>query len=202
MQDAARTRVEVLPYGVQRMVELAVALALRPKLLLLDEPAAGVPRADVGIIFEAIAKLPASMAVLLVEHDIDLVFRFATRIAVLVSGSMLVEGTPKEISEHPEVRRLYLGAEAMPEAILELANVTAGYGRTVILEDVSLSLRQGAALAVLGRNGVGKSTLMRTIAGHTTLHEGRILSSRASDVARDGAVAACQARPGVRAAGA
>jgi branched-chain amino acid transport system ATP-binding protein len=71
-----------------------------------------VPRADVGIIFEAIATLPASMAILLVEHDIDLVFRFATRIAVLVSGSVLVEGTPKEISEHPEVRRLYLGTHA------------------------------------------------------------------------------------------
>ena len=112
LEDAARTHVEVLPYGVQRMVELGIALALRPKLLLLDEPAAGVPRAEVGIIFEAIARLPASMAVLLVEHDIDVVFRFATRIAVLVAGSILVEGTPKEISEHPEVRRLYLGTHA------------------------------------------------------------------------------------------
>lgn len=109
LTDVARTRVEVLAYGVQRMVELGIALALRPRLLLLDEPAAGVPRAEVGIIFEAIASLPASMAVLLVEHDIDIVFRFATRIAVLVAGSILVEGTPKEISEHPEVRRLYLG---------------------------------------------------------------------------------------------
>ena len=112
LADVARTRVEVLPYGVQRMVELGIALALRPRLLLLDEPAAGVPRAEVGIIFEAIAQLPASMAVLLVEHDIDVVFRFATRIAVLVAGSILVEGTPKEISEHPEVRRLYLGTHA------------------------------------------------------------------------------------------
>jgi branched-chain amino acid transport system ATP-binding protein len=112
LEEAARTRVEVLPYGVQRMVELGIALALRPRLLLLDEPAAGVPRAEVGIIFEAIARLPASMAVLLVEHDIDIVFRFATRIAVLVAGSILVDGTPKEISEHPEVRRLYLGTHA------------------------------------------------------------------------------------------
>jgi branched-chain amino acid transport system ATP-binding protein len=109
LADVARTPVEVLPYGVQRMVELGIALALRPRLLLLDEPAAGVPGAEVGIIFEAIAQLPASMAVLLVEHDIDVVFRFATRIAVLVAGSILVEGTPKEISEHAEVRTLYLG---------------------------------------------------------------------------------------------
>jgi branched-chain amino acid transport system ATP-binding protein len=107
--EVAATRVEVLPYGVQRMVEIAIGLALRPKLLLLDEPAAGVPRAEVGIIFDAIAQLPASLAVLLVEHDIDLVFRFASRIAVLVAGEILVEGTPQEISEHPDVRRLYIG---------------------------------------------------------------------------------------------
>ena len=105
----AQTPVEILPYGVQRMVELGVALALEPALLLLDEPAAGVPRADVGIIFEAIGRLPASMAVLLIEHDIDVVFRFATRVAVLVSGAILVEGTPAEISQHADVRALYLG---------------------------------------------------------------------------------------------
>jgi len=109
LQDAGRSRVEVLPYGVQRMVELGIALALQPRLLLLDEPAAGVPRADVGIIFDAIGKLPASMAVLLIEHDIDVIFRFATRIAVLVSGAILIEGTPGEISSHAQVRAMYLG---------------------------------------------------------------------------------------------
>ena len=101
--------VEVLPYGVQRMVELGIALALEPKILLLDEPAAGVPRADVGIIFDAIEKLPPSMAVLLIEHDIDVVFRFARRVVVLVSGEILVEGTPSQISEDAQVRALYLG---------------------------------------------------------------------------------------------
>jgi branched-chain amino acid transport system ATP-binding protein len=110
--DFARTLVEVLPYGVQRMVELGIVLALEPKLLLLDEPAAGVPRADVGIIFDAVARLPASMAVLLIEHDIDVVFRFASRIAVLVAGAILVEGTPREIAAHSEVRALYLGEHA------------------------------------------------------------------------------------------
>jgi branched-chain amino acid transport system ATP-binding protein len=109
LQDVARTRVEVLPYGVQRMVELGLALALEPTLLLLDEPAAGVPRDDVGIIFEAIAKLPTSLAVLLIEHDIDVMFRFATRIAVLVSGAILADGTPAEISQDAQVRALYLG---------------------------------------------------------------------------------------------
>ena len=109
LDDDRRRRVELLPYGVQRMVELAIALALQPRILLLDEPAAGVPAADVAVIFDAIAQLPASMAVLLIEHDIDIVFRFATRIAVLVAGQILVEGTPAEIREHAEVRALYLG---------------------------------------------------------------------------------------------
>lgn len=109
LEHEPRRAVEQLPYGVQRMVEIGVALALAPTILLLDEPAAGVPRSEVGIIFDAVARLPASLAVLLIEHDIDVVFRFATRIAVLVAGEILVEGTPREISEHAQVRALYLG---------------------------------------------------------------------------------------------
>jgi ABC-type branched-subunit amino acid transport system ATPase component len=109
ISDSARTPIEVLPYGLQRMVELGIALALEPRILLLDEPAAGVPRAEAGVILETIGNLPKTMAVLLIEHDIDLVFRFASRVTVLVSGSILVEGTPKEISEHEGVRALYLG---------------------------------------------------------------------------------------------
>jgi branched-chain amino acid transport system ATP-binding protein len=109
LEREPRRPVEVLPYGVQRMVELGIALALEPKILLLDEPAAGVPRADVGIIFDAIEKLPPSMAVLLIEHDIDVVFRFARRVVVLVSGEILMEGTPRQISEDAQVRALYLG---------------------------------------------------------------------------------------------
>ena len=109
LEHEPRRPVAVLPYGVQRIVELGIALALEPTLLLLDEPAAGVPRDEVGTIFDAIARLPTSMAVLLIEHDIDVVFRFARRIAVLVAGEMLVEGTPGDISEHAQVRALYLG---------------------------------------------------------------------------------------------
>jgi ABC-type branched-subunit amino acid transport system ATPase component len=109
LSDTARTPIEVLPYGLQRMVELGIALSLEPRILLLDEPAAGVPRAEAGLILETIGNLPTSMTVLLIEHDIDLVFRFARRVTVLVSGSILVEGTPKEISEHEGVRALYLG---------------------------------------------------------------------------------------------
>lgn len=107
--DHAGRPVEVLPYGIQRMVELALALALEPAILLLDEPAAGVPRDEVGVIFDAIARLPGDMAVLLIEHDIDVVFRFASRVTVLVAGAIYAEGTPEEISEDAGVRALYLG---------------------------------------------------------------------------------------------
>ena len=109
LRDEGRRRVELLPYGIQRMVELAIALALEPTILLLDEPAAGVPAAEVGVIFDAINRLPASMAILLIEHDIDVVFRFARRVVVLVAGEILVEGTPAEIRDHAQVRSLYLG---------------------------------------------------------------------------------------------
>ncbi|MBI3050152.1 MAG: ABC transporter ATP-binding protein [Acidobacteria bacterium] len=109
LDDHAGRPVEVLPYGIQRMVELAIALALEPVILLLDEPAAGVPRGDVGLIFQAIERLPQEMAVLLIEHDIDVVFRFARRVTVLVAGEIYAEGTPQEVRDHAGVRALYLG---------------------------------------------------------------------------------------------
>jgi ABC-type branched-subunit amino acid transport system ATPase component len=116
LEDERRRRVELLPYGIQRMVELALALALEPTILLLDEPAAGVPAAEVGVIFDAIALLPVSMAILLIEHDIDVVFRFARRVIVLVAGEVLVEGTPAEIRDHAQVRALYLGESGLSRA--------------------------------------------------------------------------------------
>jgi branched-chain amino acid transport system ATP-binding protein len=106
--DAARL-VRELPYGRQRLVELAVALGLEPKVLLLDEPAAGVPSTESGIIVDAIESLPQDIALLIIEHDMDLVFRLAKRITVLVQGTILVEGTPPEIAADPRVREVYLG---------------------------------------------------------------------------------------------
>ena len=101
--------VRELPYGKQRLVEIAIALASDPSVLLLDEPAAGVPGGESGIILDVIARLPEQMAVLMIEHDMDLVFRFARRITVLVRGAVLVEGTPEEIAADPRVREVYLG---------------------------------------------------------------------------------------------
>jgi ABC-type branched-subunit amino acid transport system ATPase component len=107
--DAGR-RVGELPYGRQRLVEIAIALGLNPRVLLLDEPAAGIPSAESHILLEAIAGLPKGIAVLIIEHELDLVFRFARRITVLVSGAIFAEGTPAEIAANREVRAVYLGS--------------------------------------------------------------------------------------------
>ena len=101
-----------LAYGQQRLLEIALALATRPKVLLLDEPAAGVPREESAELFAAIAGLSKDITVLFIEHDMDLVFRFASRIIVLVGGRVLIEGAPQEIAADPRVREVYLGGEA------------------------------------------------------------------------------------------
>jgi branched-chain amino acid transport system ATP-binding protein len=98
-----------LAYGKQRLLEIALAMAARPRILLLDEPAAGVPEDESGELFEAIAELPQDISVLFIEHDMKLVFRFSRRISVLVAGQILTEGTPAEIGADPRVREVYLG---------------------------------------------------------------------------------------------
>ena len=109
LADDARTPVQDLPYGRQRLVEIAIALGLKPKVLLLDEPAAGVPSQDSGRILEVLGTLPGDIAILIIEHDMDLVFRFAQRITVLVQGQVLLEGTPEQIAADRRVRDVYLG---------------------------------------------------------------------------------------------
>ena len=107
-EDAA-VRVADLPYGKQRLVEIAIALGLRPRVLLLDEPAAGVPSEESSRILATLDKLPSGIAILIIEHDMDLVFRFARRISVLVQGQVLVEGPPDEIARDRRVHEVYLG---------------------------------------------------------------------------------------------
>jgi ABC-type branched-chain amino acid transport systems, ATPase component len=109
LSDVAHVQAQLLPYGRQRLLEIAVALALRPKILLLDEPAAGIPTAQSNVILDIIATMPKEIAVLLIDHDMDLVFRFAQQISVLVQGSILVEGAPGDIATDPRVREVYLG---------------------------------------------------------------------------------------------
>jgi branched-chain amino acid transport system ATP-binding protein len=100
---------ERLAYGEQRLVELALALALRPQVLMLDEPMAGVPQGEGHRLLAALDSLPPSLAVLIIEHDMDLVFRLASRIIVLAEGAVLAEGSPDHIRQHPQVRAAYLG---------------------------------------------------------------------------------------------
>ena len=148
---------------------------------MLDEPAAGVPRDESKELFAAIAGLSRDITVLFIEHDMDLVFRFASRVIVMVGGRVLLEGTPQEIAADPRVRAVYLGNrmkprhEPMTEPLLALRDVRAGYGSAVVLDGVSFELPERGGLAVLGRNGVGKSTLLLTIMGYTQVGRGRIL---------------------------
>jgi branched-chain amino acid transport system ATP-binding protein len=105
----AETLTRALPYGKQRLLEIALALATRPSVLLLDEPGAGIPAAESAELFNVIAQLPREVTIVFIEHDMNLVFRFAERITVLVGGAVLTEGTPDEIARDPRVREVYLG---------------------------------------------------------------------------------------------
>ncbi len=98
-----------LAYGQQRLLEIALALATKPRVLLLDEPAAGVPSDESGDLFAAIDELSPDIAILFIEHDMNLVFRFASRVVVMVGGRILVEGAPAEIAADARVREVYLG---------------------------------------------------------------------------------------------
>ena len=102
-------RTEHLAYGKRRLLEIAIALACEPKVLLLDEPVAGVPPGQREELLQTVANLPADVSVLLIEHDMDLVFEFATWITVLVNGTVLTEGTPDAIANDPQVKAVYLG---------------------------------------------------------------------------------------------
>ena len=103
--------VRELPYGRQRLVEIAIALAQRPRVLLLDEPAAGVPSSESHLILDVVAALDPDIAILIIEHDMDVVFRFAKAITVLVQGAVFTQGTPEEIRTNEKVREVYLGQE-------------------------------------------------------------------------------------------
>ncbi len=110
--DVMNELTATLPYGKQRLLEIAVAIAAKPRVLLLDEPAAGVPESERHDILAAVAALPRDVTVLLIEHDMDLVFSFADRISVLVNGALLVEGRPDEVARDPRVKAVYLGEGA------------------------------------------------------------------------------------------
>jgi len=116
LTDDALKLIRELPYGRQRLVEIAIALAQKPRVLLLDEPAAGVPSSESHLILDVVAALDPDIAVLIIEHDMDVVFRFAKEITVLVQGAVFTQGTPSEIMNNQQVRAVYLGQDHRREA--------------------------------------------------------------------------------------
>jgi ABC-type branched-subunit amino acid transport system ATPase component len=116
LRPNARRVVGRLALGEQRLAEIALALAMKPQVLLLDEPGAGVPQGEGGRIMDAIGSLPRDLSVLLIEHDMDLVFRFASHIIVLVAGAILAEGSPQEVAANEQVKQIYFGREGHGQA--------------------------------------------------------------------------------------
>lgn len=163
-----------LPYGLQRRLELVVALARKPKLLLLDEPSAGLSPGETRSLITQLTALPADTTVLLVDHDLDVVSAVAHQVTVLHHGQVVATGTPEQIRRDPAVEQVYpqsAGATVSAAAttsgpvILDVSGLTTGYFGAPVLEQVSLQVAEGEVLGITGTNGTGKSTLLNTIAG-------------------------------------
>jgi branched-chain amino acid transport system ATP-binding protein len=190
LADQAADPCANLGHGQRRLLEIAISLATDAKLLLLDEPLAGLAEADRQVVGTLIRKLAETHAVLLIEHDIDRVLALSDRITVLHQGRLIADGAPAEVGRHPDVVTAYLGAERItpPAAptdadraahvagrpILVMDKVRAGYAGSVVLEDLSLVVHEGEAVALLGRNGVGKTTTLRAVTGTVRTAAGRI----------------------------
>jgi ABC-type branched-subunit amino acid transport system ATPase component len=169
---------EALPHVDRRLVEIARALATRPKVLLLDEPAAGLMRADKDALGAVLRRLAgAGLAVILVEHDMGLVMGVSDDVVVLDAGRPIASGAPEAIRRDPKVKAAYLGSGEMevrprtqplpaaPPLQLDAVGLEAGYGAVPVLQGITLEVRQGELVALLGANGAGKSTTMRALSG-------------------------------------
>ncbi len=165
-----------LSYGGQRLVDLGIALGSKPHVLLLDEPLAGLAAAERERVSSLIKNIAANIPVLIVEHDIDRVLGFSRRVTVMNQGEVLMTGTPEEVRGDHRVQEIYTGTGKPPETgraadsagekcVLRFENVNAFYGKSHILNDASLDVREGEIVALLGRNGAGKSTLLKTLCG-------------------------------------
>jgi len=195
-----------LSYGGQRLVDLGIALGSKPQVLLLDEPLAGLAAAERERVANLIKNVAANIPVLIVEHDIDRVLGFSQAVTVMNQGEVLMTGSPEAVRADRRVQEIYTGT-GMPEVvhnrsdearegaphILRFEGVNTFYGKSHILNDATLDVREGEIVALLGRNGAGKSTLLKTLAGLVPLatgiieYEGRnIAGLPAPDIARAG----------------
>jgi branched-chain amino acid transport system ATP-binding protein len=176
----------MLSYGGQRLLDMGVALASAPRVLLLDEPLAGLAAAERERIGAIIKRISADIPVLLVEHDIDRVFQLADHVTVMNEGRVLLDGTVEDARSNPKVQEVYIGSGAAEvaarpretaarvDALLTAARVDTFYGKSHILDDVSFSLHENEIIALLGRNGAGKSTLLKTLIGIAPAANGSI----------------------------
>lgn len=173
-----RAQAGTLSYGGQRLLDMGLALTSKPRVLLLDEPLAGLAAAERERVGKLVKELSAALPVLLVEHDIDRVFQLADAVTVMHSGEVLVDGGVEDARSDQRVQEVYIGSGAAAVAraaactsfaasgqLLAVRAVDAFYGKSQILTDIALSVRQGEIVALLGRNGAGKSTLLKTLIG-------------------------------------
>ena len=178
-EHADQTAID-LPHGEQRLLEIAITIGTDPEVLLLDEPLAGLSHEDRERISALIQRLAGRHSILLIEHDIDRVLAISDRITILHQGRVIAEGAPQEVMNQPEVVTAYLGRKPVPTAVttgiratrsqpaaplLKLKDVVAGYEGSSVLRNVNLEVGEGEIVALLGRNGVGKTTTLRTIIG-------------------------------------
>ncbi len=187
LEGVEAAQVADLSYGGQRLMEIGLALGARPRMLLLDEPLAGLSADERERVVGLVKSLVPYMGVLLIEHDIDRVFAFSDSITVMNNGEVLVDGQPELVRNHPKVHEVYLGSgvgprirsqslAAAPDArpILRLEEVNTYYGKSHILYDVSLEVREKEVVALVGRNGAGKSSTFKSIMGLVPPRQGRV----------------------------
>jgi ABC-type branched-subunit amino acid transport system ATPase component/ABC-type branched-subunit amino acid transport system permease subunit len=188
-----------LSYGGQRLLDMGVALATKPRILLLDEPLAGLAAAERQRIGDLIKRISADLPVLLVEHDIDRVFQIADAVTVMNEGKVLVAGTVEDARSSPKVQEVYIGSGATavaakpresaaePAILLAVSGVNTFYGKSHVLADVGFDVHQHEIIALLGRNGAGKSTLLKTVTGISPPASGSIVLAGQEIAARPSA---------------
>jgi ABC-type branched-subunit amino acid transport system ATPase component/ABC-type branched-subunit amino acid transport system permease subunit len=193
-----------LSYGGQRLVDLGIALGSKPQVLLFDEPLAGLAAAERERISNLIESIASNIPVLVIEHDIDRLLGFSRRVTVMNQGEVLMTGTPEEVRHDRRVQEIYTGTGEPPATaraaagtsenrVLRFGNVNAFYGKSHIINNATLDVREGEIAALLGRNGAGKSTLLKTLCGLVPPASGliefngkNIAGLRAPDIARMG----------------